>query len=72
LSLSLPGFLLLLLPCSANVICEKKMKARTERDDELVRLVVSLQLLFLLSSAAAGAVGGVAAAALPPGVAAGF
>jgi len=48
------------------------MKARTERDDELVRLVVSLRLLFLLSSAAAGAVGGVAAAALPPGVAAGF
>jgi hypothetical protein len=48
----------------------KKMKAKTERDDELVRLVVLLRLLFLLSGvvglpfllvcAVAGAVGGVA------------
>ncbi|KAH8510975.1 hypothetical protein H0E87_008493 [Populus deltoides] len=46
------------------------MKAKTERDDELVRLVVLLRLLFLLSGVAAlpfllvcavaGAVGGVA------------
>jgi hypothetical protein len=58
------------------------MKAKTERDDELVWLVVLLRLLFLLYGVAAlpfllvcavaGAVGGVAATALPPGVAAGF
>ena len=32
-----------------------KIKAKTERDDELVRLVVLLRLLFLLSSVAAAA-----------------
>jgi len=45
------------------------MKAKTEKDDELVRLVqlvVLLRLPFLLVCVAAGAVGGVAAAALPP------
>jgi hypothetical protein len=47
------------------------MKAKTKKDDELVRLVVLLRLPFLLVCAAADAVGGVAAAALPPGVAAG-
>ena len=69
LSLS-SGFLHFFFPVSAGFIC-KKMKAKTERDDELVRLVVLLRLPFLLVCAAAGAVGGVAAAALPPGVAAG-
>jgi hypothetical protein len=47
LSLSLLGFLLFILLYSASVIC-KKMKAKPERDDELVRLVVLLRLLFLL------------------------
>jgi hypothetical protein len=56
LSLS-SGFLHFFFPISAGFIC-KKMKAKTERDDELVRLVVLLRLLFLLSS--------VAAAAFPP------
>jgi H+/Cl- antiporter ClcA len=70
LSLS-SSFLHFFFPVSAGFIC-KKMKAKTKKDDELVRLVVLLRLPFLLICAAAGAVGGVVAAALPPGVAAGF
>jgi hypothetical protein len=65
LSLS-SSFLHFFFPVSAGFIC-KKMKAKTERDDELVRLVVLLRLPFLLVCAAAGAVGGVAAAALRNG-----
>jgi hypothetical protein len=59
LSLS-SSFLHFFFPVSAGFMC-KKMKAKTESDDELVRLVVLLPLLFLLS--------GVATAAFPPGVA---